>query len=61
MKRGVDEFDIESGESETVDHLLFIVHGIGSACDLKFRSVVEVGKSFILPLYIYYFFPLSVY
>lgn len=46
VKRGVDEFDIESGESETVDHLLFLVHGIGSACDLKFRSVVEVVDDF---------------
>jgi len=27
-----------------VDHLLFLVHGIGSVCDLKFRTVEEVGK-----------------
>lgn len=46
VKRGVDEFDIDTGESETVDHLLFLVHGIGSACDLQFRSVVEVVDDF---------------
>lgn len=45
LKRGIDEFDIEDGESEQVDHLLFVVHGIGSACDLKFRSVEQVGKA----------------
>lgn len=40
----MDEFDIDEGEPATVDHLLFIVHGIGAVCDLKFRSVEEVGK-----------------
>lgn len=44
MKRGIDEFNIEDGESEQVDHLMFMVHGIGSACDLKFRSVEQVGR-----------------
>lgn len=44
VKRGLDEFDIYEGEPEKVDHLLFMVHGIGSVCDLKFRSVEEVGK-----------------
>lgn len=43
IKRGMDEFHIEDGEPEKVDHLLFLVHGIGSVCDLKFRSVEEVG------------------
>lgn len=44
MKRGTDEFAIDDGEPEQIDHLLFMVHGIGSACDLKFRKVEEVGK-----------------
>lgn len=43
IKRGLDEFHIEDGEPETVDHVLFLVHGIGSVCDLKFRTVEEVG------------------
>ncbi|XP_057340972.1 phospholipase DDHD2 isoform X1 [Microplitis mediator] len=46
VKRGVDEFNIDDGEPEKVDHLLFLVHGIGSACDLKFRSVEEVVDEF---------------
>lgn len=46
VKRGVDEFHIEEGEPEKVDHLLFLVHGIGSVCDLKFRSVEEVVDEF---------------
>lgn len=45
VKRGLDEFTIDDGEPDRVDHLLFLVHGIGSVCDLKFRSVEEVGKS----------------
>lgn len=44
VKRGVDEFNIEDGEPEQVNHLLFMVHGIGAGCDLKFRAVEEVGK-----------------
>lgn len=44
VKRGTDEFTIDDGEPEQIDHLLFMVHGIGSACDLKFRKVEEVGK-----------------
>lgn len=43
IKRGLDEFHIEDGEPEKVDHVLFLVHGIGSVCDLKFRTVEEVG------------------
>ncbi|XP_008214633.1 SEC23-interacting protein isoform X2 [Nasonia vitripennis] len=46
VKRGLDEFNIDDGEPEKVDHLLFLVHGIGSVCDLKFRSVEEVVDEF---------------
>lgn len=46
VKRGMDEFDIDEGEPTQVDHLLFIVHGIGSVCDLKFRTVEEVVDEF---------------
>ena len=40
----MDEFSIDDGEPEQVDHIMFMVHGIGAGCDLKFRSVEEVGK-----------------
>lgn len=46
VKRGIDEFNIEDGEPEQVDHLLFMVHGIGAACDLKFRTIQEVVDDF---------------
>ncbi|XP_032672390.1 SEC23-interacting protein-like isoform X2 [Odontomachus brunneus] len=46
VKRGVSDFNIDEGEPEKVDHLLFLVHGIGSVCDLKFRTVEEVVDEF---------------
>ncbi|XP_014485037.1 PREDICTED: uncharacterized protein LOC106749771 isoform X2 [Dinoponera quadriceps] len=46
VRRGVSEFNIDEGEPEKVDHLLFLVHGIGSVCDLKFRTVEEVVDEF---------------
>ncbi|XP_015173900.1 PREDICTED: uncharacterized protein LOC107065090 isoform X2 [Polistes dominula] len=46
VKRGVIDFNIDNGEPEKIDHLLFVVHGVGSACDLKFRSVEEVVDEF---------------
>lgn len=49
VKRDLDDFNIEPGECQKVDHLLFMVHGIGSACDLKMRSVEEVGKGLYFP------------
>lgn len=46
MKRGVLEVveKIEADEVDNIDHLCFVVHGIGEACDLKFRPIVECGK-----------------
>lgn len=32
------------GEPSQIDHLVFIVHGIGPYADLKFRSLIECGK-----------------
>lgn len=45
VRRDLNDFKIQQGESQRVDHLLFMVHGIGSACDLKMRNVEEVGKA----------------
>ena len=50
VKRGVADFDIEEGESRQVDHLVFVVHGIGSVCDIRFRNIVECGKFELLSL-----------
>ncbi|XP_034471761.1 nascent polypeptide-associated complex subunit alpha, muscle-specific form isoform X2 [Drosophila innubila] len=48
VKRDLNDFKIQQGESQRVDHLLFMVHGIGSACDLKMRNVEEVVDDFRL-------------
>ena len=47
----MDEFNIDDGEPEKIDHLLFMVHGIGSVCDLKFRTVEEVGEKFLFKFF----------
>lgn len=44
VRRGTEDFEIEDGECEQVDHLLFLVHGIGSVCDLRFRAVEQCGE-----------------
>ncbi|CAL4063463.1 unnamed protein product, partial [Meganyctiphanes norvegica] len=44
--RGMDNFEITDGEADQVDHLMFLVHGIGSACDLRFRAVEECVDDF---------------
>lgn len=35
---------IVAGEPAVVDHLVFVVHGIGPTCDLRFRNIVECGE-----------------
>uniref|UniRef100_A0A3Q3ARF5 DDHD domain containing 2 n=1 Tax=Kryptolebias marmoratus TaxID=37003 RepID=A0A3Q3ARF5_KRYMA len=48
VKRGVDNIFVEipDGEPENVDHLVFMVHGIGPACDLRFRSIIQCVNDF---------------
>ncbi|XP_060927131.1 phospholipase DDHD2 isoform X2 [Limanda limanda] len=48
VKRGVDNIPVEipEGEPEKVDHLVFMVHGIGPACDLRFRSIIQCVSDF---------------
>nr|XP_046243238.1 phospholipase DDHD2 isoform X2 [Scatophagus argus] len=48
VKRGVDSISVEipDGEPEKVDHLVFMVHGIGPACDLRFRSIIQCVNDF---------------
>ncbi len=43
VHRGLDGLpEIPDGESPGVDHLVFVVHGIGSVCDIRMRSIAEV-------------------
>ncbi|KAJ8396938.1 hypothetical protein AAFF_G00012610 [Aldrovandia affinis] len=48
VKRGIENIVVEipDGEPETVDHLVFMVHGIGPACDLRFRSIIQCVNDF---------------
>ncbi|KAM8973249.1 triacylglycerol hydrolase DDHD2 [Pelodytes ibericus] len=48
VKRGVENIsvDIPRGEPSQIDHLVFMVHGIGPACDLQFRSIVQCVSDF---------------
>lgn len=42
VKRGLEGVACpEEGESPRVDHVVFVVHGVGSACDLRLRPVEE--------------------
>lgn len=48
VKRGIDDDhdEVPDGELPKVDHLVFMVHGIGPVCDLRFRSMVECVDDF---------------
>ncbi|XP_076875951.1 triacylglycerol hydrolase DDHD2 [Brachyhypopomus gauderio] len=48
LKRGVDNIPVEipQGEPDSVDHLVFMVHGIGPACDLRLRGIVQCVNEF---------------
>ncbi|KAM6964946.1 triacylglycerol hydrolase DDHD2 [Aplochiton taeniatus] len=48
VKRGVDNISVEIPDCEPkmVDHLVFMVHGIGPACDLRFRSIIQCVNDF---------------
>lgn len=48
VKRGVESITVEipDGEPDKVDHLVFMVHGIGPACDLRFRSIIQCVNDF---------------
>ena len=37
-----------TGEQSRVDHLVFVVHGIGRHCDLSFRNLVDCGMMCVL-------------
>lgn len=35
-----------AGEQSRIDHLVFVVHGIGEHHDLSFRCLVDCGRCF---------------
>lgn len=48
VKRGLYEVvdKVEPDENEKIDHLCFVVHGIGEGCDMKFRPIVDCVDDF---------------
>ncbi|XP_053905569.1 phospholipase DDHD2 [Cuculus canorus] len=48
VKRGVENIaaEIPNGEPLQIDHLVFVVHGIGPACDIRFRSIIQCVNDF---------------
>ncbi|CAF3679891.1 unnamed protein product [Rotaria socialis] len=49
LKRGLPEMffdEIRFGDKDPVQHVCFVVHGIGEACDTKFRPLVECVEDF---------------
>lgn len=38
-------FSLFPGEPIQVDHLIFVVHGIGDFCDVRFRNIIECGEN----------------
>jgi hypothetical protein len=48
MKRGINEVvdKMEADETDEIDHLCFIVHGIGEGCDVRFRPIVDCVDDF---------------
>ncbi|XP_017574960.1 phospholipase DDHD2 isoform X1 [Pygocentrus nattereri] len=48
LKRGIENIPVEipQGEPDSVDHLVFMVHGIGPACDLRLRGIVQCVNEF---------------
>ncbi|KAK4884980.1 hypothetical protein RN001_001251 [Aquatica leii] len=47
VKRGIDdEFEITDNEPVRVDHLIFVIHGIGAICDFRLRTIEEVVNVF---------------
>lgn len=48
LKRGIENIPVETpeGEPEIVDHLVFMVHGIGPTCDIRLRGIVQCVNEF---------------
>lgn len=47
VKRGIEGFDISDGEKTVIDHLVFLVHGIGSVITVILSSDNKTGSSLL--------------
>ncbi|ELU13719.1 hypothetical protein CAPTEDRAFT_169179 [Capitella teleta] len=42
VRRGIeDAVNVDDGEPSRIDHVVFVVHGIGTTCDLQFRNIID--------------------
>ncbi|CAF1367653.1 unnamed protein product [Adineta steineri] len=49
LRRGLPEMffnEIKFGDKDPVQHVVFVVHGIGEACDTKFRPLIDCVEDF---------------
>lgn len=48
VKRGIESISVEipPDEPSQIDHLVFMIHGIGPTCDLRFRSIIQCVNDF---------------
>ncbi|KAM6979643.1 triacylglycerol hydrolase DDHD2-like [Aplochiton taeniatus] len=48
VKRGLEDISVQvpEGEADKVDHLVVMVHGIGAACDIQMRGIVQCVNDF---------------
>lgn len=37
-------FLLHSGEDGPIEHIVFVIHGIGPVADLRMRSIIECGE-----------------
>ena len=47
VRRGTQQLGetITIGEPAKIDHVIFVVHGIGVTCDMRYRNIIECGQS----------------
>lgn len=46
VRRGTQQIGetITIGEPAKIDHVIFVVHGIGVTCDMRYRNIIECGE-----------------
>lgn len=45
VKRGIEGFDISDGERTVIDHLVFLVHGIGSVMSANHLLMIKLLRA----------------
>ena len=58
VKRGIEDVveKVEEDEIHNIDHVCFVIHGIGEGCDMKFRPLLDCGKILYITNKKYFYF-----